>query len=108
MPHMLRAGDFVTHEANECVPGVEVRVAVVGLEVSVVLGKSAAIGGDFIESVRPGVNSLRGEAVPVGDANLCLKRVVVCCADAFKLVDVAVLRIQLVVTSSGLALRVCG
>ena len=87
------AGEGVAEEADEGVARVEVGVAVVAEEVEVVLRERAAVGGDFVEGVRPGVGGGPREAMPVGDAERGLQSVVVGGGDALDLIDVAVLRV---------------
>lgn len=90
--------------ADEGVAGIEVGVTVVPFEVEVVLWKSSAIAGDFIEVVAPRVDDGRGDVMPVLQAELGLEGVVVGGSDAFDLVDVAISRILIVVRTCSLTL----
>ena len=62
---MGRTRNLIAEEADKGVAGVEVRVAVVTLEVVVVLRESTAICGDLVEVVAPGVDGRTGEMMPV-------------------------------------------
>ena len=52
--------DPVGKQSYKDVPLVKVAVAIVSLEVCAVLGQGAAIGGDIVEGVGPGIGGLRG------------------------------------------------
>ena len=93
----LPAGDGVGGGASEYVALVEIARAVITFKVGAVLGKRAAVGGDVIIAMRPGIRGLSAEVMPVGDTGGRLQRAVIGGSDAFDFVDVSVVRIERIV-----------
>src|SRR6202034_4338599 len=72
---LLAAGHVIGDQTNHDVMHIEVARSVISFEVEAVLRKRAAISRDFIEAVRPGVSSLRGNAMEIRNPQRSLKRV---------------------------------
>lgn len=62
---MGRTRNLIAEVVDKGVAGVEVRVAVVTLEVVAGLRESTAICGDLVEVVAPGIDGRTGEMMPV-------------------------------------------
>ncbi len=104
---MRRSRHRIAEEAHKRVARIEVRVAVVPLEVRAVLRQRAAIRTYLVKIMAPGVRGRRRKMVPVRQPQLRLQRVVVRRANALQLVDHAILRIAAEVRSRRLPLLRC-
>src|SRR6267142_3122770 len=74
------------------VPCIEIAVAVIEFAVEGVIQDGCAVLADFIQGMGPSVGKLRTQSVPCSEPEGGLKRVVVRCADAVELEDVAKVR----------------
>src|SRR6266849_1579617 len=77
-----RLGHLVHQTCREEMPGVEVTVAVVQLEVRKVVRDDCTILADLVQRVGPGVAECGGQSVPRPESEGALNRVIVRSADA--------------------------
>src|ERR1700744_5038821 len=83
----LSPGNVVGDQANENMTRVKVAGSVIASKVGAVLREGAAIRGDFVKGMRPGISHLRREPVYIRNPQRSLQRVVVGIADALDFVN---------------------